>query len=203
MKLFFAKGTCSLVIRIVQHELGVSSEYEAVDLKTKQTESGADYLKINPKGAVPALLIGPNNLLTENSAIQQYLADTYHGAHLLPPVGDERRYRVIEWLSFIGTDLHKSCSPIFNPNVTEDMKSQVFRPLLKSKFSYADQALKDSPYLLGEQFTLPDAYLFVVLSWIPRLGLDLVDFPSLNKYFLELKGRKAIALSLQEEGLTL
>src|SRR5688572_12009519 len=113
MKLYYSKGACSLAVRIILHEIGAACEFEAVDLATKKTETGMDFLKINPKGAVPTLILDDKAILTENAVIQQYLAEKYHATQLLPPLGDMKRYRVLEWLNFISTDLHKSCGPLF------------------------------------------------------------------------------------------
>ncbi len=199
MKLYYSKGACSLGVRIIINELGLSSEYESVNLKTKKTGSGADFLTVNPKGAVPTLVTNDNHILTENSAIQQYLADSQHANHLLPPVNDFKRYQVIEWLSYISSDLHKSCGPFFNPTLSQDMKDNFFKPMLTKKIDYIENKLGKNVFLMGEQFTLPDAYLFVILSWFPKLGLDIQNWPNLVRYFDNLKNRKSIQQSLKEE----
>src|SRR5688572_16955287 len=141
MKLYYAKGACSLAVRITLHEMNIPCAFEAVNLKTKQTETGMDYLNINTKGAVPAQLVNTHELLTENAVIQQYLAETYQATRLLPPINTMERYHVLEWLNYISTDLHKGCSPFFNPNLPEDLKETTFRPALKNKFAVVDQRL--------------------------------------------------------------
>lgn len=199
MKLYFAKGTCSLAVRIIIHEIGLDSEFEAVDFKTKKTTSGQDFLQINPKGVVPVLLTDENEILTENVAIQQYLADRYNAIQLLPALGNFKRYRVLEWLNFITTELHKGCGPLFNPSVPSDMKDSVFKPALKNKLNYVEKNLQKNTFLLGEQFTLADAYLFVILSWLPHFKIDLSEWPQLTRYYTNLEQRTAIKQSLQEE----
>lgn len=199
MKLYFTKGSCSLAIRIIMHEIGLKSEFEAVDLKTKKTASGQDFLQINPKGAVPALLTDDNEILTENAVIQQYLADKYNATHLLPALNNFKRYRVLEWLNFITTELHKGCGALFNPAVPADAKDNVFKPMLKNKLSLVEKNLQKTTFLLGEQFTLPDAYLFVILSWLPLFKINLNEWPRLTHYYANLEQRAAIQQSLQEE----
>lgn len=203
MKLYYTQGACSLVPHIIINEIGLTCEYVAVDLATKRTASGDDFLKMNPKGAVPALLMNKGGILTENAIILQYLADTSNAAQLLPGVGDLKRYRVLEWLNYAATELHKGFSPLFNPNIPQDVKDKVFMPLMKSKLSYVDKHLANNNYLLGDDFTLPDAYLFVMLMWTLHFKFDISEWPQLARYFTELKKRKSIAQSLQEEGLNL
>lgn len=201
MKLYYSKGACSLAVRITLHELNLSCVYEAVDLKTKKTETDQDYLKINPKGAVPALLLDNDEVLTENSAIHQYLADKNHATELLPDVRDLKRYRVIEWLNFVSTDLHKGFGPLFNSDVPEKDKKEIFIPIIKKKLKFVDDHLGGNKYLMGDQFTLPDGYLFVILRWLPHFKMEISDWSNLTHYFNELKKRKSIADALHEEGL--
>jgi glutathione S-transferase len=200
MKLYYSKGACSLAVRITLHEIGAACEFESVDLKTKKTASGDDYLQINPKGAVPALTLDNQEILTENAAIQQYLADHCKATQLLPLPTDFKRYRILEWLNFISTDLHKGCGPFFNPNIPEEIKDNIFRPILKSKLDFVEQRLQQNTYLMGEQFTIADSYLFVILFWLPKLKFELAQWPNLQRYFAQLKTRKAVQQALQEEG---
>lgn len=200
MKLYYSKGSCSLVIRIILQELGLRCEFEAVNLRSKKTEHGVDYWTINPKGSVPALLIDKQELLTENVAIQQYLADTFHAAKLLPPVGNFKRYRVIEWLNYISTELHKSCSPLFSPLLPDDVKTQLLKPIVLNKLSFINEALADKHVLFGSDFTLADAYLFVILTWLPALGIERADYPYLTRYFNALSKRPSIIQALKDEG---
>jgi len=201
MKLYYSKGACSLAVRIALHEIGISSEFEAVNLRTKQTETGEDFLKINPKGAVPTLLLDNQEVLTENAVIQQYLADHYQATKLLPPVGDLKRYRALEWLNFVTTELHKGCAPLFNPQLPAELKDSIFKPALKNKLNFVDQQLGHQKYLLGENFTLADGYLYVILFWLPNFKFELSEWGNLSRYFNELTARKAIQQALREEGL--
>lgn len=201
MKLFYAKATCSLAIRIAIHEMNLPCEFVAVSLADKKTETGVDYMTINPKGSVPALLVNQDTLITEGTVIQQYLADTHHAYALLPKIGELSRYRVLEWLNFVATDLHKSCSPIFNPNVPQALKDTVFKDALKRPLNYLESHLKNNRYLTGEAVCLADFYAYVVLSWMPKLGLPLTEWPSVEWYFYRMHERKAVQLALKEEGL--
>jgi glutathione S-transferase len=199
MKLYYSKGACSLGVRITIHEIGIACDYEAVNLKTKQTEKGADYLKINPKGAVPALQLDDNTILTENAAIQIYLAEKFNTPQLLPAIGNVKRYRVLEWLSFISSDLHKAFSPLFNPNVPEELKQQIFIPILKSKLDLLNNHLSHNNYLVSDQFTIADSYLFVILTWLHHFKLELTNWEHLHGYATLLRQRKSVQEALKEE----
>lgn len=202
MKLYYSKGACSLAVRIIINEIGLPCEYVAVNLKTKKMENDGDYLSVNPKGSVPALEIKPNEVLTENSVIQQYLADTNHATNLLPGINDFKRYRVLELLNFITTELHKNFGPLFNPKIPAEINNDIFIPILKAKFKYLNNNhLANKKYLMGNEFTLPDAYLFVVLFWSEKMKIDLSDNKELMNYFALLKQRKSIEQSLAQEGL--
>lgn len=201
MKLYYSKGACSLAVRIALHEANIASEFESVDFKTKKTETGEDYLTINPKGSVPALRLDDNTILTENAAIQQYLADHAHASKLLPEVGNLKRYRVLEWLSFLNSDVHKSFGPLFNPDVPEDTKEKIFRPLLLKRFNVIEKHLEKNKFLMGNEYTLPDGYLLVVLRWLPAVKIDIKSLPNLARYMKEVMERKSVAQALKEEGL--
>lgn len=201
MKLYFSKGACSLVCRIIINELGLTAEYEAVDLAKKTTASGENFLGINPKGSVPVLITNDNQTLTENAVILQYLADTNKAEKLLPFMGNFKRYRVLETLNFITTELHKGFGPLFNKEVPEEVKEKIFIPIIKKKFAYVNSQLELNKYLCGEEFTLPDAYLFVMVTWTRFFNIDLKEFPQLSQYFSELQSRKSIQKSLSEEGI--
>ena len=156
-------------------------------------------MTINSKGSVPALQLDNGEVLTENAVILQYLADTAHATQLLPAVGDFKRYRVLEWLNYTATDLHKGVGLLFNPAITQEMKEQIFFPLINTKLSYINSHLENNHYLLGDHFTLPDAYLFVVMRWAAYFKIDLNKWTHLTKYLDELKNRKSIQQSLQQE----
>lgn len=201
MKLYYSKGACSLAIRILINELKLKAEFEAVDLKTHKTETGLDYYKINPKGSVPVIRIDNQLILTENAIIHVYLADQNKATQLLPAIGDFNRYRTLEWLNFVTTELHKGFSPLFNPIIPEEVKDQVFRPNLKKKFSLINNHLEHNANLMGPTYSLPDGYLFVMLFWATKHKLDLNEYANLMRYYNTLKIRPSIQQSLNEEGL--
>lgn len=202
MKLYYSKGACSLAIRITLNEIGAAYQTVAVNLKTKQTETDENYLAINPKGAVPALRLDTNEILTENAVIHQYLADTFKATHLLPPVPDLNRYRVLEWLNFVSTDLHKSFSPLFNPNMP-DAAQEIFRKTISNKFKFVNDQLTNKTFLMGKQFTVADSYLFVMLVWAYKLNIDISAYSELAAYFARLKQRASVKKALQDEGLSI
>jgi glutathione S-transferase len=199
MKLYYSKGACSLAVRILINELGLKCDYESVDLKAKQTQTGKDFLKINPKGSVPVLQKDDGELLTENLTIQIYLVEQHPNSRLLPLLTDPRRYRILEMSNFITTDLHKGCGPLFSPDVPEELKEAVFRPIIKKKLHLIENRLQDNPYLMGDEFSLPDGYLFVILSWMPHLGVDFSENKKLTAYFERLKKYPSIVNSLEQE----
>lgn len=199
MKLFYKKGACSLVCRIVINELGVKATYESVDLATKITGSGDNFFTINPKGSVPVLQLDSGEILTENAVILQYLADTYKATNLLPAIGHFDRYRVLEWVNYITTEVHKSFSPLFNPAISAELKASLFIPMIEKKFEFLNAHLEHHQYLAGETFMLPDAYLFVMLLWAMGMKIDLKQWPNLTRYLHELQKRKSIQESLKQE----
>lgn len=202
MKLFYSKGACSLVIRIAINEMGLKADFESVNLANKKTETGKDYYTINHKGSVPALQLDNGIVLTENAAILQYLADSSQATELLPEPGNFERYRVLEWLNYIATEMHKSFGPLFNPAIPQQLKDDLFIPLIKGKLGYINKQLEKNKYLSGDRFTLPDAYLFVMLLWTAHFKINLKEWSHVAKYFEELSSRKAIQKSLQDEGLS-
>ena len=200
MKLYYSPGACPLSPHIVLCELGLPHELVKVDLKTHLTESGIDFTTINPKGYVPALELDDGQLLTEGPAIVQYLADLKPAAGLLPPAGSLERARVQEWLTFIGTELHKSFSPLFNPAASADWKAAA-RANLERRFSYVDQALAGRDYLTGANFCVADAYLFTVTNWSGFHQMDLAPWPNLAAYQKRVMARPAVQEALRAEGL--
>ncbi len=199
MKLYFYKNACSLTVRILIHELGLPCEYEAVDIYSKKTASGKDYKTINPKGNVPALILDNGQMLTENIAIQFYLAEKHPNSNLIPTAHTEARYYAIENLSFIATDLHKSFVPFFAPNVPEEAKAGIFTAILRGKFDFVNERLAHHRYLSGDEFTGPDAYLFVVTRWLPATPLSLKEWPHLKRFMDEMEKRPAVKKALAEE----
>lgn len=200
LKLYYSPGACSQAVHIALHEAGIEHHSERVDLRAKRTAGGADYWAINPKGAVPALDLGDGQILTENAAILQFIGDLAGDEALFPPVGDLRRYRLLEWLNFIATELHKGFGPLWNPDSSEDAK-QGAREMLSKRFDFAERQLGDKPFAMGESFTLPDAYLFVMLGWTGMHGIDLARWPALAAYRRRLSDRPAMQIVLRAEGL--
>ena len=202
MKLFYSKGACSLTIRIIINEIGLKTDFESVSLANKKTETGKDFFTINPKGAVPALQLDNGLILTENAAILQYLADTSHATELFPEPRHFERYRIIEWLNYVATEVHKSFGALFNPTIPQQLKDDLFIPLIKGKLGFINKHLDKNKYLAGDKFTLPDAYLFVMLTWATHFKININEWSHVAKYFDELKQRKSIQQSLKDEGLT-
>lgn len=201
MKLYYSKGACSLVVRILIHEMGLKSEFESVNLQTKKTETGKDFLTINPKGYVPALVLEDQTILTENLTIQIYLAENHKTTELLPQPDDFNRYRILEWSNYITTEIHKSFGGLFNPFIPDDLKEKIFAPMIKKKFEWIEKQWSQKKFLAGDHFTLPDAYLFVMLLWAHLKKIDIQHLTKLNQYFESLKQRPSIKKSLEEEGL--
>lgn len=200
MKLYFSPGACSLSPHIVLREAGLPFTLEKVDLRSKVTSDGTDYTSINPKGYVPALDTGSGTVLTEGPAIVQYLADLVPGAKLAPPAGTMERYRVVEWLNFISTELHKSFSPLFNADAGDDIKDNARKHLAK-RLGYVNSVLKDREYLTGSQFTVADAYLFVIGNWAFHLKMDMSDYPHIKAFQQRVSVRPAVQDALRAEGL--
>jgi glutathione S-transferase len=200
MKLYYSPGACSQAPHILLHEIGFTHDAARVDLRTKTLEDGSDYLAVNPKGAVPALELDSGEVLTENAVILQYLGDRASWPEVLPPMGDFRRYRVLEVVNFITTELHKRFGFLFNPNATDEMKQLVIADLGK-KLDYIDQRLGDGPYLFGQDATLPDPYLFVMASWADKMLGGLDRWPHLKAFHERMLDRPAVRHVLQFEGL--
>lgn len=199
MKLYYASGACSLSVRILIHELGLTIGYESVDLQTKKTALGEDFLKINPKGSVPVLQLDSGEFLTENLAIHCYLAEVHQATRLFPPIGSIDRYHVLEWMSFLASDVHKGFGVLFTPSVPEDLKNKVFKPNSRKKLDYINQRLGKNIYLMGDQYTLPDAYLYAMLRWLAHFDMKVAEWPHIARYYDSLKNRASIQMSLKEE----
>ncbi|MDP3269077.1 MAG: glutathione transferase GstA [Legionella sp.] len=199
MKLYYTPSACSLVVRIILNELNLPFNEESVDLKTKKTVKGIDYLTINSKGAVPALELDTGEVLTENQVILQYLADMTPGQKVLASVKDINRYRTLEWLNYISTELHKGFGPLFNPGVPQEVISQQFIPKLKDRFAFLNKHLADNTYIMGDKFSLPDAYLFVMTRWANNFKIDLSNLSHLNKWIEIIKTHPSVVKSLQQE----
>ncbi len=200
MKLYYAPGACSLAPHIVAREAGLSPDLEKVDLANGTTASGHSFIEVNPKGYVPALQVQDGTVMTEVSALIQYLADQAPQAGLIPAVGTPERYKVLEWIGFISTEIHKGFGPLGNPT-TPDAVKQATKEKLFQRFAYLDQQLDGRTYLTGEQFTVADAYLFVVVNWTNFHGLSLGDYPNLAAFMDRVAARPKVQEALQAEGL--
>jgi len=200
MKLYYKSGACSLADHIALCESGLTFELEAVDTGSKKTAKGRDYFQINPKGYVPALELDNGQILTENAAILQYIGDRKPESGLTPPAGTLERNRLHEWLHFIGSEVHKGFSPLFRPT-TPDAYKAVVRETLERRIDYTAKHLKDRDYLVGNNFTVADAYLFTILNWRSRIGLTFDKWPSLEKYTTRVSQRPKVQAAMKAEGL--
>jgi glutathione S-transferase len=202
MKLYYSPGACSLAPHIALREAGRNFDLERVDLATHRTAGGRDFLEINPKGYVPALeLDGPGSeLLTEAQVILQYVADLAPDRTLIPVTGTFARYHAQEWLAFISTELHKQFGPLFKPKTPE--ATQTFqRGKIADRLLYLGDVLGTQGYLMGEHFTVCDAYLFTMLQWCGKFGIDLSLWPNVDDYETKLAERPAIVAAMAAEGL--
>ena len=200
MKLYYAPGSCALSPHIVLEEAGLAYTLDKVNLKTKQTASGDDFTALNPKGYVPALQLDDGTVLTEGPAIVQYLADLVPAKALAPANGTLPRYQLQSWLTFIGTELHKSFSPYFNPAATPEMKAQAGANLQR-RLAYVNDQLAGRDFVMGDTFTVADAYLFTVLSWARFIQLDLSGWPAITAFQARVAARPAVQAALKAQGL--
>jgi glutathione S-transferase len=200
MKLYYSPGACSLSPHIVLLEAGLPYTLVKTDLKTKKTAGGADYLTINSKGTVPALELDDGRVLTEGPAIVQYLADQKPESGLAPRAGTFERYQLMEMLNYITSEVHKAFSPLFNPESSAEMKQASVNALTK-KFDWLTGFLGDKTFLLGNTFTVADAYLFTVLKWTRIVKIDLARWPALAAYQARIAQRPKVQAALKEEGL--
>jgi glutathione S-transferase len=200
MKLYYSPGACSLSPHIVAREAGIEIELERVDNRAKKTVSGADYWQINPKGQVPALALDDGDVLTEGPAIVQYIADRAPQSKLMPPAGSKERYQVLEWLNFVTSELHKNFASLFRPNTPDDYKP-IAKENLESRFNYVDRHLAGRQYLMGDQFSVADAYLFTVLRWSTLQHIDLSRWPNISAYLGRITERPKVKEAMQAEGL--
>lgn len=200
MKLFTRPGTCSLATDIALREAGIPFELIKVSHRSGRTSDGQDFKDINSKGYVPALLLDNGEVLTENAALLQYVADLNPAANLAPPAGTLARYRLSEWLAYINSEVHKAFSPLFYPDSPEDTK-QYARMMLSKRVGWLAEQLGSKPYLLGEQFSVADAYLFVVLSWSPHAGFELSPWPNLQAFQERIAARPHVVEAMAAEGL--
>ena len=200
MKLYYLTGACSLASAISLLEAGLKFELVKVDRKTRRAADGLDFNEVNPKGYVPALTLVNGEVLTENVAVLQYIADRNPAAKLAPAAGTLERYRLMEWLSFINSEIHKSFSPLFRAEAHEAVKEYA-RANLTRRLDYAERALGSKPYLMGEQFTVADAYLYVVLGWGTHVNVDIGRWPQLKRLHDRVGARPCTIEALKSEGL--
>lgn len=200
MKLYYMKGACSLASYISLNEAGLKFEAVAVDHKTHKTRDGEDFNAINTKGYVPALRLDNGELLTENVAVLQYIADRNPASKLAPAAGTLERYHLMEWLAYINSEVHKNFGPLFNPSSSEAVK-QYSRDNLTKRVDWLEKALGAKNFLMGEQFTVADAYLFVVLGWTSQVGIDLGRWPALKRHHERIAARPQVLAALKAEGI--
>ena len=199
MKLYYSPGACSLAPHIVAEESGLKLDYVKVDLGKKQISAEGDFLPMNSKGKVPTLQLDNGEFLTEGPAIAQYLADQAPQAGMAPAAGTLARYRLAEWLNYISTELHQTFGPLFKPGYTDEFLAQVKVTLLQ-KFDWVSGQLGDKPYLLGDQFTAADAYLFTVLNWTNFVGMQIPP-ANLQAFMKRVSDRPGVQVALRAEGL--
>ena len=200
MQLFYAPGACSLAPHIVAREAGLDIGLVKVDLAAKRTADGGDYLGINPKGAVPALITDDGAVLTEAAVVIQYLADLAPESGLLPAAGSFERYKALEWLNFVATELHKGFGPLWKPNTPAEYR-EIVKELLAQRFTFLDRELAGRDYLLGSRFSAVDAYAFTILGWAAYMKIDLARWPNVTAYLARVGARAKVREALVAEGL--
>lgn len=200
MKLYYKAGACSLASHIALAESGLAFDIEAVDLPTKKTAGGADFLAVNSKGYIPALALDDGRVLTEGVSILLWIAAQVPAKALAAAAGTADYVRQVEWLIFIATELHKPTGGLFNPAYPDEAKA-VSKTILTRRLDWADKALGAGPYLLGDGFTVADGYLFTVFSWLPRVAIDQAQWPNLAAHSARVKARPAVQAALKAEGL--
>ncbi|MBV1916212.1 MAG: glutathione transferase GstA [Pseudomonadales bacterium] len=200
MKLFYTPGACSMAVHIALNEAGAKYDLEKVDLQSKKTESGLDYIAINPKGYVPCLQLDNGEYLTEVGALLQYIADSNPAENLLPAVGEAARYRVLETANFVSTELHKNFGPLFNPATTDEARKERME-LIGKRLDIVNSQLEGRDFLVSDQFTIADAYLTTVLGWATFAKLDLAAWPNLGAYAGKMMSRPGVVATLKAEGM--
>jgi glutathione S-transferase len=198
IKLYFAPGACSLSPHIIAREAQVDVKLDKVDFASKKTASGKDFLTVNPKGYVPALELDNGQVLTENPAIALYLADRNPGAKLAPESGSVERYKTLEMLSFINSEIHKAYSPLFNPKIAPEQRQERI-DYLNKRYPIVEKLLVGRPYLFGDHFSVADAYLFVVTRWAGKLKVDLSNFKGLTAFQQRVSERPAVKAAIEAE----
>ncbi len=200
MKLYYLKGACSLASYISLLEAGQKFEGFEVERGTKNTTDGKNLNDINPKGYVPTLVLDDGTVLTENVNVLSYISTLDASGKLAPKAGTLGFFKVVEWLAFVNGEIHKQVSVLFRPDASEDMKSFA-RANALNRYGFVDRSLGDKPYLTGDNFTVADAYLYVTLSWLGYLGLDISGLPKLTAYYERVRARASVQQARKEEGL--
>jgi len=200
MKLYFSSGACSMASHIALREAGVAFDLVKVDLRTKKTANGEDFGQINAKGYVPALQFDSGEVLTEGPAVLQYIADLKPQSKLAPPAGTMERYRLQEWLGFINSEIHKSFSILFDPTPSEEVKTAT-RNRLSTRYAWIEQTLGSKPFLLGESFSVADAYLFTVSRWAKSYAIDISQWPAVQGLMDRIAARQSVKDTLAAEGI--
>lgn len=198
MKLYFSPGACSLASHIALREAGLPFELVRVDTGVHKLKDGTDYYGINPKGYVPAIGLDDGQLLTEGAALLQYIGDQAPTSGIIPKAGTLERFRANEWLTFVSSEIHKGFSPLFNKDLKDDAKA-VLRTKLEKRLAGVDQHLATHKYLLGDKFSVADAYLYTVVSWSSGVGIDLSKFKHLAEYRQRIADRPSVREALQNE----
>ena len=201
MKLYYMPAACSLSVQITLHELGLPYTKVLVDSQTKKLADGSDYLAINPRGQVPLLELDDGTRLTEGPVIVQYLADQKPESDLLPPPGTMDRYRELEWLNYLTSEVHQRFYPLFKFGHFPDESKGDFRADLDKRLAYVAEKLADGPYLIGEAFTAADGYLYTMLRWTGFLKVDLARWPNLIAYRDRIAARPAVQAAMRDAGL--
>lgn len=202
MKLYYSPGSCGLAPQIILREVGQHFELVKVDFKTKQTTEG-DYLQVSPKGMVPALRLDDDEIVTEGAVILQWIADKHPESKLIPPTGFKERYTVLEWLNYIATDLHKGMAVMFSTFIDKDSKIRFAEGNLGPRFEYINEHLADRNYILGANFSVADAYLYNILTWPTRVGIDISGYSSIQAFMSRMEQRSAVRASLEAERLSI
>ena len=200
MKLYYFPGACSIAPHIVAREAGIALDLEKVDLGSRRTATGEDYLAVNPKGYVPALRLDDGSVLTEVSALIQYLADRAPASGLIPAAGTLERYRILEWIGYISTEIHKGFGPLWNAKLAPEARAAAVTAL-SHRLDLVEKVLAGQPFLTGERFTVVDAYLFAVASWAPWVKLDMAPWPKLRDFVARVAARPKVQEALGAEGL--
>jgi glutathione S-transferase len=196
MKLYFAPGTCSLHPHIALLEAGLPFDLVRVDIRAHKMHDGSDFYAVNPKGYVPALELDDGAILTEGAVIDQFVADRAPEAKLVPPAGTMERYRLQEWLNFVATEIHKAFGPLFG---SDETAKDAARARLAKRFDLVARTLASQPYLMGQGFTVADAYLYNMLRWTTHTGIDLARWPALQAFFARVDARPAVQAALASE----